>query len=56
MKTVCELLLSAMIDPDRSSLPAVGSIERWVSNVAILSSPVCGAALRSACQAWVGSG
>jgi hypothetical protein len=49
---VCESLLSAITDPQVSRLPIVGSIEQWVSNVKILSSPTRRAALRTAYQAW----
>jgi hypothetical protein len=55
-EAVCESLRSAITDPDLAKLPAVGSIEQWVSNVEVLSSPGRRAALRSTYQAWAGSG
>ena len=55
-EAVCESLLSAITDPDVARLPTVGSIEQWVSNVDVLSSPARRAALRPAYQAWAGSG
>jgi Domain of unknown function (DUF4037) len=55
-EAVCGSLLSAITDPDVASLPTVGSIEQWVSNVDVLSSPARRAALRPAYQAWAGSG
>jgi hypothetical protein len=51
-EAVCESLLSAITDPDVSRLPTVGSIEQWVSNVDVLSSPTRRASLRTAYQAW----
>jgi hypothetical protein len=51
-EAVRESLLSAITDPDIAGLPAVGSVEQWVSSVDVLSSPVRRAALRSAYQAW----
>ncbi len=54
-EAVCESLLSAITDPNLRGLPAVGSIEQWVSNVDVLSSPGRRADLRTAYQAW-GSG
>jgi hypothetical protein len=53
-EAVRESLLTAITDPDVARLPAVGSIEQWVSSVDVLSSPARRAALRSAYQAWVG--
>ena len=47
-------LLSAITDPDVARLPTVGSIEQWVSNVDVLSSPARRLALRPAYQAWAG--
>jgi hypothetical protein len=49
---VCQLLVSAITDPEVSRLPVVGSIEQWVSNVKVLASPARRAALRTAYQAW----
>jgi hypothetical protein len=49
---VCQSLLSAISDPEVNRLPIVGSIEQWVSNVKVLSSPTRRAALRTAYQAW----
>lgn len=49
---VSESLLSAITDPDVGRLPIVGSIEQWVSNVDVLSSPTRRATLRNAYQAW----
>jgi Domain of unknown function (DUF4037) len=51
-EAVRESLLSAITDPDVARLPAVGSVEQWVSSVDVLSSPVRRAALRSVYQAW----
>jgi hypothetical protein len=45
-------LLSAITDPEVASLPAVGSVEQWVSSVDVLSSPARRAALRAVYQAW----
>jgi Domain of unknown function (DUF4037) len=53
---VSAALLSAITDPDVGRLPTVGSVEQWVSNVDVLSSPTRRAALRSAYQAWSGPG
>lgn len=53
---VCESLRSAITDPDLARLPAIGSVEQWVSNVDILSSPDRRAALRTTYQAWASSG
>jgi hypothetical protein len=55
-EAVRESLLSAITDPEVSRLPTVGSIEQWVSNVDVLSSPARRAALRSAYQAWADPG
>ena len=53
-EAVCASLLSAITDPDVARLPAIGSIDQWVSSVDVLSSPARRAALRSAYQAWAG--
>ena len=55
-EAVRESLLSAITDPDLSRLPTVGSIEQWVSNVDVLSSPARRAALQTAYQAWADPG
>ena len=55
-EAVRESLLSAITDPDLSRLPTVGSIEQWVSNVDVLSSPARRAALQAAYQAWADPG
>lgn len=55
-EAVCESLRSAITDPDLARLPAVGSIEQWVSNVDVLSSPGRRADLRTAYQALASSG
>jgi len=55
-EAVPESLLSAITDPDLSRLPAVGSVEQWVSSVDVLSSPARRAALQTAYQAWAGPG
>lgn len=51
-EAVSQSLLSAITDPNVSRLPAIGSIEQWVSNVGVLSSPARRAALRTTYQTW----
>jgi Domain of unknown function (DUF4037) len=51
-EAIRQALLSAITDPDVAGLPAVGSVEQWVSNVDVLSSPGRRTALRAAYQAW----
>jgi len=53
-EAVRDSLLSAITDPDVARLPAVGSIEQWVTSVDVLCSPARRAALRSVYQAWAG--
>ena len=55
-QAVHESLRSAITDPDVSGLPAIGSVEQWVSSVDVLSSPARRAALQTAYQAWAGPG
>jgi hypothetical protein len=52
-EAVGESLLLAITNPDVTRLPPIGSIEQWVNNVDVLSSPARRAALRAAYQAWI---
>jgi hypothetical protein len=48
---ICQTLLSAITDPVLATLPVIGSIEQWVSNVDVLSGPARRAVLRAAYRA-----